>query len=129
MQAPMLVLKNNSKRESGRKVQLSNIKAAKTISDIVSSHYLEQFNFKLLQYENVILLHWIMVMGIIYCSITVLSGGILQYFIMLKERYVCYTELFHSPKCAFQISDSNMSGTKSYVENAYGSYGRNRHDK
>ena len=37
MQAPMLVLKNNSKRESGRKVQLSNIKAAKTISDIVSS--------------------------------------------------------------------------------------------
>ena len=38
MQAPMLVLKNNSKRESGRKVQLSNIKAAKTISDIVSIH-------------------------------------------------------------------------------------------
>ena len=36
MQQPMLVLKNNSKRESGRKVQLSNIKAAKTISDIVS---------------------------------------------------------------------------------------------
>ena len=36
MQAPMLVLKNNSKRKSGRKVQLSNIKAAKTISDIVS---------------------------------------------------------------------------------------------
>lgn len=36
MQAPMLVLKNSSKRESGRKVQLSNIKAAKTISDIVS---------------------------------------------------------------------------------------------
>lgn len=35
MQQPMLVLKNNSKRESGRKVQLSNIKAAKTISDII----------------------------------------------------------------------------------------------
>lgn len=35
MQAPMLVLKNSSKRESGRKVQLSNIQAAKTISDVI----------------------------------------------------------------------------------------------
>jgi len=35
MQAPMLVLNPNSKRESGRKVQLGNIKAAKTISDII----------------------------------------------------------------------------------------------
>lgn len=43
MQAPMLVLKNNSKRESGRKVQLSNIKAAKTISDIVSVFFLMFF--------------------------------------------------------------------------------------
>ena len=36
MQAPMLVLKNTSKRESGRKVQISNIQAAKTISDVVN---------------------------------------------------------------------------------------------
>eukprot|EP00116_Pleurobrachia_bachei_P012900 sb/3473162/ len=35
MQAPMLVLNQNTKRESGRKVQLGNIKAAKTISDII----------------------------------------------------------------------------------------------
>merc|ERR1719384_2668978 len=33
--APMLVLKNTSKRESGRKVQLGNIKAAKTSSDVI----------------------------------------------------------------------------------------------
>lgn len=31
----MLVLKNTSKRESGRKVQISNIQAAKTISDVI----------------------------------------------------------------------------------------------
>lgn len=31
----MLVLKNDTKRESGRKVQLGNIKAAKTISDVI----------------------------------------------------------------------------------------------
>ena len=43
MQAPMLVLNQNSKRESGRKVQLGNIKAAKTISDIVS--FKRQFLF------------------------------------------------------------------------------------
>ncbi|KAK8794806.1 hypothetical protein WA158_001787 [Blastocystis sp. Blastoise] len=35
MQAPVLVLNQNTKRESGRKVQLSNITAAKAVADII----------------------------------------------------------------------------------------------
>ena len=47
----MLVLNQNTKRESGRKVQLGNIKAAKTISDIVSLiNYLNHRYFILKSY-------------------------------------------------------------------------------
>ena len=35
--APVLVLNTNTKRESGRKAQLTNIQAAKAVSDIVIS--------------------------------------------------------------------------------------------
>ena len=35
MQAPVLVLNQNTKRESGRKVQLGNIAAAKAVADII----------------------------------------------------------------------------------------------
>jgi len=35
MSAPVLVLNQNSKRESGRKVQLGNVNAAKTIADVI----------------------------------------------------------------------------------------------
>jgi len=35
MQAPILVLNTNTKRESGRKVQLGNIMAAKSVADII----------------------------------------------------------------------------------------------
>nr|XP_002129236.1 T-complex protein 1 subunit gamma-like [Ciona intestinalis] len=35
MSAPVLVLNQNSKRESGRKVQLGNVAAAKTIADVI----------------------------------------------------------------------------------------------
>ncbi|XP_065672398.1 T-complex protein 1 subunit gamma isoform X2 [Hydra vulgaris] len=35
MQAPIMVLNQNTKRESGRKVQMSNIDAAKTVADII----------------------------------------------------------------------------------------------
>jgi len=35
MRAPVMVLNSNTKRESGKKVQLSNIEAAKTVADII----------------------------------------------------------------------------------------------
>jgi len=35
MRAPVMVLNSNTKRESGKKVQISNIEAAKTVADII----------------------------------------------------------------------------------------------
>merc|ERR1711910_158620 len=35
MRAPVMVLNQNTKRESGKKVQISNIQAAKTVADII----------------------------------------------------------------------------------------------
>jgi T-complex protein 1 subunit gamma len=48
MQAPVMVMNTNSKRESGRKAQLANIQAAKAVADIVTSTLGPQSMLKML---------------------------------------------------------------------------------
>lgn len=48
MQAPVMVMNTNSKRESGRKAQLTNIQAAKAVADIVTSTLGPQSMLKML---------------------------------------------------------------------------------
>lgn len=48
MQAPVMVMNTNSKRETGRKAQLANIQAAKAVADIVTSTLGPQSMLKML---------------------------------------------------------------------------------
>jgi T-complex protein 1 subunit gamma len=48
MQAPVMVMNTNSKRESGRKAQLANIQAAKAVAEIVTSTLGPQSMLKML---------------------------------------------------------------------------------
>jgi T-complex protein 1 subunit gamma len=48
MQAPVMVMNTNTKRESGRKAQLANIQAAKAVADIVTSTLGPQSMLKML---------------------------------------------------------------------------------